>query len=586
MILAAAPTISLPIVRILQDRLLPRSQQVHVAEVFLGGLLKPLVAVDAQSNPDLVPYEFMDGARDVLLDSVPTTEVVNVMQEVSQFVAERLGLTLDAFMGVLRNPQETGDLDVVTQSRPFALMTAQILRKLGGGYAQLAQELEQANRQAPRQLAFRKLSGMSENLQKIIDQLKTGNYTPEDVREILSEIYAGRLVLASGSESVGIGGDASDTSIVTGDRNIIIYGADAQIIQSVLDKNGLYQDPETIKRIVREELRLPQREYGNSVSQGLNALADLMQYPEAMSAVITFLGDFQTTCEQINIIVNYVEVLDLLYTLEFQCYNGILQESKRFPADETGLGILSDHELTLQEILKEAQEVTARETTATKEVIWLEDLKRAQVELQGAIEELDTRRLQRTIWLLNRVFAIQPSRINNNLNSAARTLRIPNLVNALKYIRDKLAMSNLDRDKIRQFQEGVEVLAELNERLIALVNGHDYWQELDLELRRIESNLEQDSIELEMSWPDLNARTNVLFTGEPGELWAVAFEQDRQNLDLALNAQNPVKIKRYFRMYRRRASDRFYQVIVSLKRLCEELREVGEPLASILRITE
>lgn len=33
MILAAAPTISLPIVRILQDRLLPRSQQVHVAEV-------------------------------------------------------------------------------------------------------------------------------------------------------------------------------------------------------------------------------------------------------------------------------------------------------------------------------------------------------------------------------------------------------------------------------------------------------------------------------------------------------------------------------------------------------------------------
>jgi eukaryotic-like serine/threonine-protein kinase len=147
MILAAAPTISLPIVRILQDRLLPRSKQIHVAEVFLGGLLKPLLAVDPQSNPDLVPYEFMDGARDVLLDSVPTTEVVNVMQEVSQFVAERLGLTLDAFMGVLRNPQETEDLEVVSQSRPFALVTAQILRKLGGGYAQLAQELEQVNRQ-------------------------------------------------------------------------------------------------------------------------------------------------------------------------------------------------------------------------------------------------------------------------------------------------------------------------------------------------------------------------------------------------------------------------------------------------------
>jgi WD40 repeat protein/HEAT repeat protein len=147
MILAAAPTISLPIVRILQDRLLPRSQQVHVAEVFLGGLLRPLVEVDAQSNPDLVPYDFMDGARDVLLDSVPTTKVVNVLTEVSQFVADRLGLTLDAFMGVLRNPQETEDREVVNQSRPFAMMTAQILRKLGGNYTQFAQELEQANRQ-------------------------------------------------------------------------------------------------------------------------------------------------------------------------------------------------------------------------------------------------------------------------------------------------------------------------------------------------------------------------------------------------------------------------------------------------------
>jgi WD40 repeat protein len=62
-------------------------------------------------------------------------------------VAERLGLTSDAFLGVLRNPQETGDLEVVSQSRPFAMVTAQILRKLGGNYTQFAQKLEQANRQ-------------------------------------------------------------------------------------------------------------------------------------------------------------------------------------------------------------------------------------------------------------------------------------------------------------------------------------------------------------------------------------------------------------------------------------------------------
>ena len=348
----------------------------------------------------------------------------------------------------------------------------------------------------------------------------------------------------------------------------------------------VYQvDPETIKRIVREELRLPQREYGDPVSLGLNALTELMQYSEARSAVITFRVDFQAACEQINIIANYKELHDLLHTLEFQCYNGIVQESKRFPDDETAFDILTDHEMTLQKILMEVQEVASRETIATNEVLWLKDLERGQEELHAAIEEVDTRRLQRTIWLLNRILAIQPSRINTNLNLAARTLRLPALVNALKSIWERLSKSNLNQEKLKQFQLGVEVLAELNDRLTALVIGHDYWQELDLELRRIEANLEKDLIELEMSWPDLKERTEVLFNPF-GDQWAVSFHLDSQNLDAALNAQNPIKIKRFFRMYRRRASDRFYQVDVTLKRLCEELREVGEPLASVLRMIE
>jgi hypothetical protein len=228
MILAAAPTISLPIVRILQDRLLPRSQQVHVAEVFLGGLLKPLVAVDPQSNPDLVPYEFMDGARDVLLDSVPTSEVVNVMQEVSQFVAERLGLTLDAFMGVLRNPQETADLDVVSQSRPFAMVTAQILRKLGGGYAQLAQELEQANRQD---------CVVVSNKLDLLEQILNEKLPTEQVNSLIE-----RLTIASGDGAVAIAGDASGSVIITENRNvtgdnnhvIIHQGIDAEELVKML----------------------------------------------------------------------------------------------------------------------------------------------------------------------------------------------------------------------------------------------------------------------------------------------------------------------------------------------------------------
>jgi hypothetical protein len=347
----------------------------------------------------------------------------------------------------------------------------------------------------------------------------------------------------------------------------------------------IYQaDPETIKRIVREELRLPPQEYGDPVKVGLNALAELLQVPEVNSAVITFRVDFQAACEQINIIANYKALHDQLHTLEFQCYAGIIQEAKRFP-DETALDILSDHELTLQNILAEIQDIAGRETISTKEVLWLQDLSFAQAELHGAIVDLNIRRLQKTVWSLNRVLAIQPSRINSQLNEAARTLRIKALLAAMQAIWTKLAESNVNQKKLGQFQQGVEGLAVLNERFDALIRAHDYWQEMDLELRRIEGNLEKDLIELEMSWPDLKEKTAVLFN-PAGDQWAVNFQKDSQNLDAAFDAQNPAKVKQYFRRYRRKASDRFFQVDVVLKRLCEELREVGEPLVSILRMIE
>jgi NACHT domain/Effector-associated domain 10 len=85
---------------------------------------------------------------------------------------------------------------------------------------------------------------MSENFQKIIDRVKAGNHTQEDVLAIVSEFSAGKLVLASGSGAVAIGGDAANALIVTGNQNVIgdhnnifyIYGAESAIVQSVIDR--------------------------------------------------------------------------------------------------------------------------------------------------------------------------------------------------------------------------------------------------------------------------------------------------------------------------------------------------------------
>ena len=52
----------------------------------------------------------------------------------------------------------------------------------------------------------------------------------------------------------------------------------------------------------------------------------------------------------------------------------------------------------------------------------------------------------------------------------------------------------------------------------------------------------------------------------------------------ALEAQNPPKIRRRFASFRGRADRRLYDLDTELKRLCDEPRTVGEPLAAVLRM--
>jgi formylglycine-generating enzyme required for sulfatase activity len=138
-LLAAAPAINLAIVRLIQETLLPQSNQTHVAEVFLGGLLKPLTPIEADTNPDAVQYEFMDDEiRDILLEAAPVSDSVEVIDAVSGYVAGQLGTSLEEFVALLKAPGR-GDEDTV---QPFAVVTARILKRLGGDYARFAEELE------------------------------------------------------------------------------------------------------------------------------------------------------------------------------------------------------------------------------------------------------------------------------------------------------------------------------------------------------------------------------------------------------------------------------------------------------------
>jgi hypothetical protein len=320
--------------------------------------------------------------------------------------------------------------------------------------------------------------------------------------------------------------------------------------------------------------------------EGLNALTDLVQRSaEVREAVIGFRTDFQAASEQIDLLIDYKDLHDILHRLQFQCYNSLQQAAPRFPNDDTALDVLTDAQLTLEGILAEVQAFTKRASEAKQDTGWLQDLTDTKTEVRGALDNSDSKPLKKAIWRLNRMLSTQPAKINGRLNTAARALRLSSLTNALNSIVSNVQSLDFDTAKKAAFEKGVNGLVALSFNLTALIESHDAWQTVDVELRRVETLIEHDLTELEMSWPDLKDKADNLFGGV-AEDWATAMQKEAEGLDAALGESNPAKIKRSFRSFRRRASDRFFRVDVDLKTLCGELRQVGQPLASVLKMIE
>jgi hypothetical protein len=137
----SAAWLNLPVMRLVQQVMLPESDLAHLAEVFLGGLLHR-ISDDPQADPDTVQYEFLPGVRDELNGYLLRDELLTVLQRSSEFVAERFGQPFD-FAALLADPAGAA-LPAVggeTGGRPLAHVAVGVLANLGGRYRALAERL-------------------------------------------------------------------------------------------------------------------------------------------------------------------------------------------------------------------------------------------------------------------------------------------------------------------------------------------------------------------------------------------------------------------------------------------------------------
>ncbi|WP_220594166.1 CHAT domain-containing protein [Oscillochloris sp. ZM17-4] len=322
----------------------------------------------------------------------------------------------------------------------------------------------------------------------------------------------------------------------------------------------------------------------SAASEGLLALADLASDEQVRAAIIAFGADFQSACDQIDVLSCYKRLHDLLQQIE-DAYGVIYQHARRLPGDDLAWEDLEENEPDLQTLIAEVLRVVA-EGPIIGDAIWSRRLERTGVELGEALAQRDVTALKRALVRLNDVIGRELSRMNAALVAAARTLRLEQLITALTTVRDQLAPSLTApavRDKFEIFAEGVGDLSRISGRLATLVGTHDTFQEVDDELRRVKRLLTQDVAELIFAWEDIRALAQELCAGN-GEDWAARMDENRERLDAAMATNEPIKIRRAFHIFYHYATLSFNKVDRDLLTVCTDLQRIGLPAQAVLKM--
>ena len=121
----ATTTPALQVMQLVQHAVLEQSVPTHVAEVILSGLLHA-------ANGPPGHYEFVEGVREVLLNTVGRSDAaatVNVIAKISARIERDAGLAARTFAALVGD-DKYGSSRIDSESRPFALINPEALNRL------------------------------------------------------------------------------------------------------------------------------------------------------------------------------------------------------------------------------------------------------------------------------------------------------------------------------------------------------------------------------------------------------------------------------------------------------------------------
>ena len=165
-VMAAAPVLTLPVMRLLQEAMVKDGGPLAMAELLLSGLIRrqdgassdglQVAALQAgvagRRAADRIQFDFEPGVRDLLLGQLQGQQTAEVVQRVSELIEHRWEMCdgVPPFQAFLADPTLLPEDHHLASAKAFAQMTAEIIERLpGAAFQRLARSLRQGAGGAP-----------------------------------------------------------------------------------------------------------------------------------------------------------------------------------------------------------------------------------------------------------------------------------------------------------------------------------------------------------------------------------------------------------------------------------------------------
>ncbi|HET8772189.1 MAG TPA: toll/interleukin-1 receptor domain-containing protein [Thermoanaerobaculia bacterium] len=315
--------------------------------------------------------------------------------------------------------------------------------------------------------------------------------------------------------------------------------------------------------------------------KALRTLPDLMREDRAVrEALLEYRVRIENIIDRTERVIAFKAVHDHLHNIQLRCYDRIVSDAPRLATDDTVADSLDAYAYDLLTTVEELRKLDEDPIFTSSRLTWINTLQRAYETLAGAVQARDTTKIKQAASLIDRVLAAEPARIDARLFESAEALGLDAVSEAVSFVSERAKDGGMSAEKLAPLCEARDVLEQLDENLAMLVRSHNLWQEVDVVIRRVDSNLATDTFELTDSWPEL--RGNVEALSASTAEWAKRLRDDERAVDAAIAANDATAMVRAFRRFRQKAAMRFFQLDRDLKTQCGELGEVSKPLAHLV----